>query len=99
MEFVIWYNRSEEDERGTGERRVIRSERKQETGNDDGKFHSKKVSLEKKFSSKKVPLKKFLSNPCRMTGSFADHGMPGYEIWDIRTNRQQKAPGGRTLTH
>jgi len=57
------------------------------------KFHSKKVLL------KKVPLKKFLSNPYRMTGGFADHGMPGYEIWDIRTNRQQKAPGGRTLTH
>ena len=48
VEFVIWYNRSEEDERGTGERSVIRSERKQdyEAGDDDGKFLSKKVSLE-----------------------------------------------------
>ena len=55
IEFVIWYNRSEEDERGTKERSVIRSERKQETGNDDGKFHSKKVSLEKKFPSNSSP--------------------------------------------
>ena len=48
IEFVLWYNRSEEDERGTGERSVIRSERKQdyEAGDDDGKFLSKKVSLE-----------------------------------------------------
>jgi len=83
MEFVIWYNRSEEDERGTGERSVIRSERKQdyEAGDDDGKFLSKKVSLES------------VQNDRRFCGSW------NAGIWDIRTNRQQKAPGGRTLTH
>ena len=75
MEFVIWYNRSEEDERGTGERRVIRSERKQdyEAGDDDGKFHSKKVSLKKsspqKSSPQEVPLES-VQNDRRFCGSW-----------------------------
>jgi len=47
IEFVIWYNQSEKDERGTGERRAIRSER---TKDHEGKAD------DKKFPSKKVPL-------------------------------------------
>ena len=44
IEFVIWYNQSEKDERGTGERRAIRSERTKdhEGKDDDKKFLSKK---------------------------------------------------------